>query len=80
MLLARWVDVGVCEVMLNRSTGVNVFESGNIGGSIIVHLDHFPAEVDFDTALLALLEGHFVGIGESVDELIGCPVLNFASL
>ena len=80
VLLAGWVDVGVGEVMLHGLTSVDVLEGGDVSAVLLADLEELPAEVDLDASLLALFEGDLVGVWESVDELVGCPVLNLGAL
>ena len=80
VLLARWVDVGVCELMLINLARVDVLEGGDISVVRLANLDHFPAKVNFDSTLGTLLKSDLVGVGEGINELVGGPVLDFAAL
>lgn len=42
----------------------------------LLDLDHFPAEHDFDSTLVALIKGNLIGVRELVDLLVGGPVLD----
>mmetsp|Transcript_14451 Transcript_14451/g.24665 ORF Transcript_14451/g.24665 Transcript_14451/m.24665 type:complete len:338 (+) Transcript_14451:551-1564(+) len=75
--LTLGVEAGREEGVLDQLAGVHVLEGGDLLLVLVdVHLDHLPAEHDVDTALVALLEGDFVGVGEAVDLLVGRPVLD----
>ena len=81
MGLARRVNHTSEEVFLNNFAGVNITEGGNLLSMLVSsNLDHFPAEENFDSSLLALLKGDLVGIWELVDLLVGSPVLNLGIL
>ena len=80
MLLAWRIDVCGCEVVLNGHSCINVLEGCNISRTVVVHFEELPAQVDLDTALLALFKGNLVSIGEGIDELVGGPVLDLATL
>ena len=43
---------------------------------VLVNLDHFPSEEDFNTSFLALIESDLISVGELEDLLVGGPVLN----
>ena len=80
MLLAWRVDVRGGEVVLNGRSCINVLEGCNISRTVVVHFEELPAQVDLDTALLALFKGNLVSIREGIDELVGGPVLDLATL
>ena len=80
MLLAWRVDVRGGEVVLNGHSCINVLEGCNISRTVVVHFEELPAQVDLDTALLALFKGNLVSIREGIDELVGGPVLDLATL
>ena len=80
MLLAWRIDVRGGEVVLNGRSCINVLEGCNISRTVVVHFEELPAQVDLDTALLALFKGNLVSIGEGIDELVGGPVLDLATL
>jgi hypothetical protein len=74
--LARRVYHSLEEVLLNDNTAVYISEGGDLlVVLVLVNLDHFPAEEDLDSALLALLESDLVGIGELEDLLVWGPIL-----
>lgn len=76
--LGRRVDVSLEEVFLHDLTSVDVLESSDLLSVVGVFLDleHFPSEHHFDSALMALVEGDLVSVGELVDLLVGGPVLD----
>ena len=80
MLLAWRIDVCGGEVVLNGRSCINVLEGCNISRTVVVHFEELPAQVDLDTALLALFKGNLVSIREGIDELVGGPVLDLATL
>mmetsp|Transcript_37409 Transcript_37409/g.49175 ORF Transcript_37409/g.49175 Transcript_37409/m.49175 type:complete len:382 (-) Transcript_37409:101-1246(-) len=79
VLTGRRVDVGTDEVLLDGLTRVDVLEDGDLGVGILADGLELPAEVKLDAALLALLHGDLVGVGEVVDELVGGPVLDLGA-
>ena len=79
VLTRGWIHVGANEVALNGLTGVDVLEYGDLGVAIITDADHLPAEVDLDTALVTLLEGDLICVWETVDVLVGRPVLDLGA-
>lgn len=77
MRLTRWVNASSVKIFLDNGSGVNIFENSDLSLELVMFdFKHFPSEHNIDATLLALFEGNFVGIGESVDLLVGCPVLN----
>ena len=46
--------------------------------SVLVSLDleHFPAKHHVDSTLMTFIKSNFVGVRESVDLLVWCPVLD----
>lgn len=75
--IARRVNVGREEVLLNDLTTVNVLEDGDLLVILVlVNLGHFPSEHNIDTSLVALVEGDLVGVRESEDLLVRGPVLD----
>ena len=79
MLPARWVNVGLNEVLLVDLTGVDILEGGDLGVGILAHLHELPSEIDLDSTLGALLKSNLIGVWEVVDELVGRPELNSAA-
>lgn len=79
VLFARWVDGGANVVFLDDLTRVDVLEDGNLAISLHLDAHHFPAEVNLNTALCALVKSNLVGVGEGIDEFVGSPVLNSGS-
>lgn len=43
---------------------------------VSLDLKHLPAEHNIDSALVALIHGDLVGVGETVDLFVGGPVLD----
>jgi hypothetical protein len=76
--LGRRVNVGLEEVFLDDLTGVNVLESSDLLSvvGVLLNLEHFPSEHNFDSTLVALVKSDLVSVGELVDLLVGGPVLN----
>ena len=71
------VDAGVVEDTLSGLTGVDVPEGGNLlANTVLVHLDHLPAEHHVDATLVALVKSNLVGVAELVDLLVRGPVLD----
>ena len=72
-----WVDVGTEEWLFNNFSVVDISEGGDLLSDVVsVDLGHLPSEHDIDASLVALVKGDFVGVGESVDFLVGSPVLD----
>jgi hypothetical protein len=75
--LGGWVDAASEEVLLNDLTRVNILHHGDLLAlSIALDLSHFPAEVDLDSTLVALVKSNLVGVWELVDHLVWSPVLD----
>lgn len=77
MRFAWWVDAGGIEVLFNDGSCVNVLEDSDLSLILIsLNFKHLPSEHDVNSALVALLQSNFVGVWESVNFLVGCPVLD----
>lgn len=70
------VNVGTHEVLLDGFTRVDVFENSDLASGILTDGHHLPAEVNLDTTLSALLKSDLIGVGESINALVGGPVLD----
>jgi hypothetical protein len=77
MRFARWVDASSVEVLFDDGSGINVLENSDLSFVLVsLYFKHFPSEHDIDAAFVALLKGNFVCIWESINFLIGGPVLD----
>lgn len=77
MGLAGRVDASGVEIFLNNFTRVNISKDCNLNSVLdLLDLKQFPAEVDLNSVLVAFFKGNFVSIRESIDFLVGGPVLN----
>jgi hypothetical protein len=75
--LAGRVDASGVEIFLNNFTRVNISKDCNLNSVLdLLDFKQFPAEVYLDSVLVAFFKGNFVSIRESIDFLVGGPVLN----
>lgn len=74
--LAGWVDASCEEWFLNDFTIVNILENSNLlVVFVVLDLNHFPAEHHIDVSLVTLIKSNLVCVGELVNLLVWCPVL-----
>ena len=75
--LAGWVDASGEERLLDDLSRVDIAEDCDfLLVLVLLNLEHFPAEADINAALVALVQGDFVGVRELVDLLVGGVILN----
>lgn len=77
MGFAWGIDAGGVEILFNYGSSVDILENCNLSLVLVMlDLDHLPAKHHVNPTLVAFFKRNLVGVGESVDLFIGCPVLN----
>ena len=79
VLLGGRVNVGANEILLDGLARVDVLENSDLLITLRADAQHFPAEVDLNTTLVALVKSDLVGVRERIDELVRGPVLDLGT-
>lgn len=77
MRFARRVDARCVEVLLDHGAGIDVLENSDLSLMMVsFHFKHLPSKHHINAALVALFQGNFISIWESVNFLVRGPVLD----